>query len=260
MKNATTVFTAILCRFHFSGCDFSKIKYAAVALLMQSCNNSNQIVDHVVMNEDVNIVNSSSSDIQIHYRDSLLKPFNKKKYFNYSVLLQSGEYSVEVKTYCLNDTLPDENTTTLIDGVFPLVTRPVIIEQNLIFRHKKIEHRRYKIPFKTITRTNNVGKKINCLEQNAWVIFSIKSMKDTLYGLAGTGLCMVGDCPEFIGFYTRTGKVLFEIAGSQKENKGQSYNTILRQFGKQKESLQYEIKNGVRIDTFWRGMRRELPR
>lgn len=156
-------------------------------------------------------------------------------------------YSMEIETFCLNDTLAsDESEYT--DGVFSLVTRPIIVKQKLLFKKSGKIQRQFDIPIKNIYRTNYKGEKIKCLEQNIWQMFFIHGIKGGIFGISGTGLCRVSECPEFSGFYTENGDVLWQ--GDNRDN-GFDLNSLYHIYGITDSLVHGEMNDGIRIDIFW---------
>ena len=190
-----------------------------------------------------------SDSLAIVYRDSLLSQYNSVKSFSYIKKIESGNYSMEIETLCTNDTLACEESEYENGGVFELVSRPNIVKQRLIFKKQGIVQKSFDVPVKHIYRNNYKGEKIKSLEINIWNIFLIHGDKGSIWGVLGTGLCRVGDCPEFTGLYTIDGNIIFQ------SNTGHAcqfnINNFLEKYGITEIMYQNEINNGLRVDIFW---------
>lgn len=213
---------------------------------------SNEKNEQKVLNNPKDTANSKQLVLEITpvvYRDSILEQYKGVRNFSYKKVIKNDTYSIEVETFCLNDTLASLDDTEYEDAVFSLVTRPVIIEQKLKFTKKGNVLKSYNIPFKKIVRTNYLGKKIETLEQNIWLVYFIKGTKGEILGVSGSGLCEVSECPEFTGFYSLDGNVLYEADTKSVNNI--STGELFEKYGITDSILHNSMNSGVRVDIFW---------
>lgn len=182
-------------------------------------------------------------------RDSLLLRYNGMRNFTYTKTISRGEITIELETQCLNDTLASTEDSDYEDAVSPLLTRPVIVGQILKFKRNGTLIKDYIIPIKKVVRTNYIGNKIECLEQNIWCLYFIEGENDTVIGISGSGLCEVSECPEFIGLYSEKGDVIYEFSTTTKNEK--SLDEVLKKYKINKSTWKKSIDGGLRTDIFW---------
>jgi hypothetical protein len=221
-----------------------------VAILFSSCVNKNSVpVDAVKEKSDSVSVKKNktySQNDRIKIRDSLLSFYMNKKNFSYKESIRDGIYSLEVETFCLNDTLANE------DSYDSLTTRPIIINQKLIFKCRDSVTTSFYIPIRSVNRKNYLGKNVKTLDANIWNIFVLKGEKGHVFAIDGTGFCNGRNCPEFSGLYSIEGTPLYQSYSDKWDKK--KVDEIYIKFGITNNIYRTCSQNGTRIDKFWYGM------
>ncbi len=181
----------------------------------------------------------------VEKRDALLKKYNNLLKFNTSDKLVNGDYSLEIETEFLNDSLVLDN---VID---PLYSRPIISKQKLIFKKNNAILRELFPMIKQIEARNNYGKKILMLDASIYSL-SVYSGNRDLFSVKGCGI-LNGEIPEFFGLYTMEGKVLYEgysNMGPLKKSYG-DLNVILKNNGITQVMFREGEAQSKQIDIFW---------
>lgn len=231
---------------------FNFILSCAIMFSIYFCRNNNQ-KNHFEKNHIHDLSHSNDNHLLIKHRDSLLNAYKTCKKFSYKNKILIREYELEVETYCLNDTLisaDDSSQYSNEEGVEPLLTRPIIVEQVLNFKKKDIIIRSIKLPVKKIKHKNYLGKEIELLEKNVWNVFILNGTKEILFGVQAAGLCFT-DCPEFLGIYSKEGIPIYMESTDKISNNNIDLDKILHQYGINNTIFTNCIENGIRTDMFW---------
>ena len=223
--------------------------FAAFMTIFFSCaeNKPNDVLANE-KSDTVSMVNSKELNTPIHYRDSLLQQYAGIKNFTISKAITISNSTVVIETTYSNDTLATSDSSKYDDGVSSILTRPVIIGQKMIFKKGYDILKSYQIPFKKILRSNYKGDKIESLEQSIWLVFNVKGANGEIWGISGSGLCEVGNCPEFTGYYSLDGTILYEATTEESVN---ANDRIFKKFGITNNMIKNGMDHGVRIDLFW---------
>jgi hypothetical protein len=176
-------------------------------------------------------------------RDSILENYHGMKKFSHSKSITHGLYSLEIKTFYLNDTLDD-------DIVSKLFTRPVIQNQHLIFRKQDFIIDSFSLPVKTKEMQNYRNEIVIIPDVSIWRTYVVKGVKDAFFAIDATGLCLGNLCPEYIGIYTMEGKPLCqEYVGSR--NYSSQLSKALQSYSIPDSVYYASDKEAIRIDYFW---------
>jgi hypothetical protein len=190
--------------------------------LVYGCTNNKNSNKERDSNIEIGITNNDN----LSFMDSLLTIHKNNEYFSCKRNIKNGVYDLEIETIYKNDTLADDIP---LKFVFP-----VIVNQELTFKKNDTIIKKVDLPFKRIIRLNKSGKKIEMLEMSIWLIYSMKGVNESvLFGIDGTGLCLVGDCPEYVALFSGNGDML-SLCHYLGENKWESpciEKDILEKYG-----------------------------
>lgn len=229
--------SAIACLLFFSNC-INKNNYN---------NKQTQITDTLV-NKSIAVNATSLSENELSNnltkkRDSLLFYYKNYKRFSYIEKITIGFYSMEVETFCLNDSLSFEDSYNLLSAC------PIIEKQRLIFKTNKIISKSFFIPLKSKYIKNYKGEKIKTKDVNIWEINVLHGKTDSIFSIYGSGLCGGNLCPEFIGFYSKQGLPIFQSYVDKYDKR--KVDEIFNNIGISDSIYKKQINNGIRIDKFW---------
>jgi hypothetical protein len=224
-----------------------KIKFCVLlfcVLLIYGCSNHGNKKNDIEnsYNKETDIIKNNNLSLT----DSLLNIYKNAEYFSYKRNVKNGIYDLEIETIYKNDTLVDD---------IPLeFTFPVIINQKLIFKKNDAIMKIVDLPFKKIKKRNKSGAKIEILEMSIWLIYSVKGIDETvLFEIEGTGLCMVGDCPEYDALFSEDGNMLFQChyLGGNRWKSPCVRQEVLKKQGITNDELRFARDKGTLVD-FWR--------
>ena len=160
--------------------------------------------------------------------------------------LSNGRYSLEIETFCLNDTLPFEN--------FPdsNLTNPIVIEQRLVFREDEKIIISYDVPLKLTTVKDYRGKIIKMLDVPIWQMYVLKGRTGSVFSIDGTTapFCIGHLCPEFSGLYSMDGKSLYQSYTNSWN--AQKFRNVLDKYEISDSVFSAANTNGMRIDFLGR--------
>lgn len=178
-------------------------------------------------------------------RDDLLEKYSKQFKFKTKDKLVNSDYSLEIETEFLNDTL---SLDYVID---PLYVRPIISMQKLIFKKKNAITKEIYPMIMQIDSRNKNGKKILMLDASIYSITTYSGKRD-LFSVKGCGL-LKGEIPEFFGLYSMEGQVLYEgyskFGPSKKTYR--DLKEILKDYGITPEIFRVGEANSKQLDFFW---------
>jgi hypothetical protein len=178
-------------------------------------------------------------------RDSLLKKYNNLLKFKTFDKLVNGDYSLEIETEFLNDTLVIDN---VIDSLY---STPIISKQKLIFKKNNAILRELFPMIKQIVARNKNGKKILMLDASIYSI-SVYSGNRDLFSVKGCGI-LNGEIPEFFGLYTMEGKVLYDGYSNKGafKNSYRDLKVVLKNYGITQDIFREGESQSKQIDGFW---------
>lgn len=183
------------------------------------------------------------------YRDSLLRFYKNDSLFSNIVAISNKPYSFEIETYYLNDTLAD-NESQYENGVSPIATYPIVIDQKLIFKNDGVIKKEFYVPIKKGYRYNYKGKKVKCLQQSIWYIFSLKGESDIFFGVLGSGFNQFDDNDEFNGLYFSDGNIIFQGSSVNLVQK-RKIDELLNRNNISDSLYRFELnEGGKRVDVF----------
>ncbi|MEO6884098.1 MAG: hypothetical protein ABI199_08750 [Bacteroidia bacterium] len=204
-----------------------------ISCFLFSCNNSTQEKPNTTEKKD------SSIYVQKLVTKKSVNPNNKKKWvykdsiYTYEKDISNGEYSLSVRTTCLNDSVKPEETN---------IFNPVVLKQEMIFMKKnKIIYER-KFPALEITQMVYNYKKVKMCENVIYEIGLISGLKIPFYTVYGYGGC--NSCSEYFGYFTLDGKLLWEYYGVKGGWEGRGGKTYLK-IGNDKTIKEFDIPDSL---------------
>lgn len=186
-----------------------------------------------------------SENKYLSIKDSLSNVHKNKEYFSLKKNTKIGIYDLVIETNYKNDTLADD---------IPLeFASPVIIKQKLFFKKNDTIIRSIDLPFEKIEKLNRSRKNIEIAEMSIWLIYSIAGIDGTiLFGICGTGLCLVGNCPEYSALFSENGDVLTECYSAENKSRNLCVEQdILKKYGITDSTFRSAQKKGTLVDI-WR--------
>ncbi|MDP4291672.1 MAG: hypothetical protein Q8908_11375 [Bacteroidota bacterium] len=149
---------------------------------------------------------------------------DNKKSFAYKIKIQSGDYSLNIETNCLNDSLsPDEAGYT-----YP------VTKQMLIFQYKNRILNSFNHPVVNCKRELKNGKKVEVLENEIIQMGILHGKNGVIYYVEGNSC---NTCSEFEGFYSLKGETLWHNYTYYKTSDVQwiesvnNYNSMIKKYG-----------------------------
>jgi hypothetical protein len=153
--------------------------------------------------------------------------------------LKNNEFKLDIETSFSNDTLD------IIDYKEDIYSSPIILSQQLYFfkNDKLINH--YKLPIKYVKKKTITKISLNALQTPLYKVCLTRTNDNDYYIVYGSDYCNGSDCPEFIGIYSMSGKMIYEGISTKKGKV--SLKDIL---------LKYKIKldnssQCIKTDDFW---------
>lgn len=117
----------------------------------------------------------------------------------------SGFYKVLITSYCINDTLSE-------DEVWESIQWPIVIKQKITFKYKDTICSVFNFPSKTIDRKTKNDELVKAAEIVLWdaTLFQTKD-KVFLGFFEATALCTGSYCPTFDGVFNLNGSLVYQI-------------------------------------------------
>jgi hypothetical protein len=179
---------------------------------------------------------------EVTCRDSLLEGYEYLEHFTDSVRISNIPFYLEVKTYYINDILSKE------DSYNEITRRPIILKQELLFFKNDLVINHFEMPFIKVVKLNCRGDSVITTDVNLWKVCVLEGIHGDMYYVHGTGLCAGNKCPEFFGYYSMEGDILYE--GYVKIFDKEYLEKIYKKYGITQTDIN-ECKNRKRIDKFW---------
>jgi hypothetical protein len=211
------------------------------ALFLYSCSNNNITQREIQTNDTSTFVNPKKGD-QYSVKDSLMKLNEGKKEFSYKVSKTYGGYTMEVETFCLNDTLDISYSYDSTD------IWPIILSQQVIFKHNDSITKQFYVPLRKKERKDHSGKLVTSLDAFIWNLSTLKGANGILFRIDASGTCEGKTCPDFIGLYSLSGDSILQEY-TNEENTGK-LNEILIKYGISEDTFRFSSDNGIRVDIY----------
>ena len=224
------------------GKSFIFIAFFLLAELFFGCGNKN-VNEHLNKLPDT-LSNKTKISTSFHSKkDSLVALYYGSKKFSFIVSVSNGQYTMELETFCINDTL---NTNYAHDSSD---VWPIIEKQKLIFKYKDSVTNQFFIPLKEISRKNHSGKTIRSLDAFIWNLNTLIGLNGTIFSIDGNGTCEGKNCQDFIGLYSLSGEPILQEYINEGNNIG-GLHKVLVKYGISDSLFRSYSTKGTRADIY----------